>query len=131
MRRLARAQVGDDLLLVLGAGQRGLPGREVLEAVEVAVRDDRQPRLGDPREEVVPVDELEAVDDRRGPGGLAGEAGRAAPAALAGLGRVRGDQRRTGVACSRERLLDPLVDRTCSRSPTATPWALCSGRSWS
>ena len=111
MRRLAGAQVRDDLLLVLGTGQRGLPRREVLEAVEVAVRDDRQARLGDPREEVVPVDELEAVDDRRGPGGLAGEAGGAAPAALAGLGRVRGDQRGTGVACSRERLIDPIVDR--------------------
>ncbi len=49
-----------------------------------------------------------------------------------GLGRVRGDQRGTGVACSRERLLDPVVDATtCSRRLTATPWALCSGRSWS
>ena len=43
-------------------------------------------------------------------GSLANRVG-AAPAALAGRGRVRCDQRGTGLACSRERLLDPIVDR--------------------
>ena len=63
--RSPRAEVGDQRLLVPRAGDDALPAAEVLEPVEVAARDARQPGFRHPGEELRPVEELEAVDTRR------------------------------------------------------------------
>src|SRR5476649_1928322 len=64
VRRTERAKVVNHRDLVLRTGQQRLPAREVLAAVEVSGRDPGEPRCGDPAEEGVPVEELEAVDER-------------------------------------------------------------------
>lgn len=58
-----RLEVRDDRRLVLRARQQRLPGRQMLEAVEVAARDRCVPRARDPREQRVPVEELEPIDE--------------------------------------------------------------------
>src|SRR5205814_160541 len=57
-----RAEVGEDRALVLRARKERLPGGEVLAPMDVARRDRGEPGLADPREELVPVEQLEAVD---------------------------------------------------------------------
>jgi hypothetical protein len=60
--RPRRAEVGDDGPGVLRARKQRLPAVQVLRPVEVAVRDGRQAALGRPAVQVVPVEELPAVD---------------------------------------------------------------------
>src|ERR687891_2378352 len=62
---LPRAQVSDHSPLRPGAGEKRLPGGEMLQAVEVAAGDGRKPARSDPREDVVAVEQLYAVDERR------------------------------------------------------------------
>jgi hypothetical protein len=57
------AEAGDDLPLVARAGQERFPADEMLDPVEVAGRDGRQLRLGHPAVDLMPVDQLEAVDE--------------------------------------------------------------------
>ena len=106
------AQVVDECPLVLLAGEERLPGGEVLRAMEVPVRDDWDPRLGDPPEELRAVDELCPVDVRtqRLPSG--GPAGGGAMRRRCGRDRVRmrRDQRRAVVTRCLERGHEPVVD---------------------
>src|SRR5262245_3082922 len=57
------AQVVDDGALGCRAGEDRLPGDQVLGPVEVSGGDTAQAGSGDPREEVLPVDELVPVDE--------------------------------------------------------------------
>src|SRR5581483_2616956 len=66
-RRPRRAKVGDDLALLLCAGEERLPPVQVLGTMEVAGGDRREPALGRPSVEVVPVEELPAVDETAEP----------------------------------------------------------------
>src|SRR6185503_13662878 len=73
----------------------GLPSTQMLGPVEIPARDGRELSLRDPAEYVVAVQELESVDDLRGPGGLLREASsapRCRECPVEGV-RVGGDQR--------------------------------------
>ena len=130
VRRAGRAEIGDDRVGILLKGEEGLPAAEVLRPMEVAVRDGRQTRAGDPAEERRPVEELEPM------GELLQLRVDREPACPARLGvarlvveRVRRDDR--GAGCT-GRFDCPAMSSSTETNdvrPTATAWAASSGRS--
>src|SRR5262245_3501224 len=93
-----RPEVVDHRSLVLAAGDERLPGGEMLEAMEVARRNHRQARPSDPAEQLVSVEELEAVDGRGELVPALGEAGGPAQRFVGLAQRIgmSGDQRGAG-----------------------------------
>ena len=81
-----RSEVRENGRFTLRTWNDRLPVPQVLESMEVASRDIRKPRLGNPREDVMPVDELEAVDEWTQRCPLEGEASRT-PTGSRGLQR--------------------------------------------
>ncbi len=80
--------------------------------VEVAVRDDRQAGVGDPGEQRLAVEELEAVDERSPALRVGGERRGAARARCGLVGKVRvgGDERGPAGASLAERGFEPVLD---------------------
>jgi hypothetical protein len=63
VHRARRAEVVDDGVLVLLARNQRLPAGEMFRAVEVAAGDARQSGLGDPAEELLSVEQLDAIEE--------------------------------------------------------------------
>ena len=98
--------------LLLRTAEHRLPGRQVLEPVEVAARDCGQLPLGDPAEDVVSIQKLEAVEASAAHSGSSEEASRHPACRQRALERVRmsADERRSRRASLPERFVEPVVD---------------------
>jgi hypothetical protein len=124
-----RAQVVDERLLVLLAGNERRPTGKLFGPMQVAEGDARQPGLRDPTEELTPVEELDAIEEPASPPPAPHEvAGRKGTAGV-------GPQ-----SCGCAATIAAPAARTCSiaaagpssmatrlRSPTATACAARSG----
>ncbi len=128
--RTRGAEVLDDRLLVVQAREQRLPAEEMAWLVEVAGRDRRKPGVGDPAEELPPVEELEAMGEVAEPG-VAREALREAPSLLAGSSAF-GCAATIAAPASAAVLMAsaiPSSTATNSRSPTARACAAITGSS--
>src|SRR5919201_3116718 len=113
------AEMLDDRLLLRRARKERLPGREVIAVVEIARGHDRQSCPRDPLEDLVPIDELEAIHRLRRPLGDRGEAsGRPLRGRRDGRRvRVRRHERGAQRARPRERPLEPVVQADEAAQP--------------